>query len=331
MSRRGLGENMAKPTIRETAAEHNSVDLDEKRRASWLLSAYSDTQWTISSTGDVSDTSVIDFNYRLADGRDLPQAVRLYATVKEYAWWVRNPQYSKIDDARTHASMVRNLLHLAHALSIRNIWSFAHLQPFDLEELSEEVRFGVDAVLRAPERVEHYLSVLAERNKTNPKPYGGLPRYEDPETGKSANFISFDLVMNACNLPSTAKFSPRVSALLHVAAKENELDTISKQDRSAPPLRNVTIQSIQRWLDPLEQLYLMRRRVEAEAITFRPFPMGAARVASVKGVGTTRTPTPPPKLILFLLEHAARWIGDNSARLRPRGVRSCWMRLHAGY
>jgi hypothetical protein len=103
-----------------------------------------------------------------------------------------------------------------------------------------------------------------------------------------------------------------VSTLISKAAKANGLTTRSAKYDSddVRPVVNVTVQAMQRWLAPLEQLFAMRGRLEAESIEFRPFPQGAARVAAVKGVGTDRTPIPPPKLALHLLEQSARWIFD---------------------
>ena len=297
---------------RSAAHPEIGARIDGQRRASWLRSDYSDRLWIVSDTHDQSRTAKIDFDFMLADGRLLMEVGRLRATVKEYAWWVRDPRFSRIDDALTHASMVRNLMNLAHALTIRGIWSFAHLQPYDLEQLIEECRFGSDAVLRASDRMQTYLQALAADNERDPKPFGGLPQYVRPSTGIATGLIHTAEVVAACNLPAGATLLPRVSALIRRAAVANGLGVKNAAPaEDIPQLTNVTVQALQRWLDPLEQLYAMRRHIDAEAITFKPFPRGAARGAAVKGVGTERTPTPPPQLALHLLEHAARSIFDN--------------------
>ncbi|WP_449410167.1 hypothetical protein [Methylobacterium komagatae] len=272
------------------------------------MNAYSDPTWIVSDTRDAALKATIDFDIPLADGRSLTEADRLYATVKEYAWWLRDQRFSRIDDARTHAVMVRNLINLAHALTFRKIWTFAHLQPYDLEQLIEDCRYGADAVLHASERVEAYLRSLAAANALSPRPFGGLPQYIVPSSGRRTTFIHAELVVAACNLPSSAAKLPRVAALIAEAAQANGL--ISQSKGKLVPLTNNTVQAIQRWLDPLEQLHAMRRQIEADAIGFKPFPRGAARVAAVKGVGVERTPIPPPMLALHLIEHAARWIFD---------------------
>lgn len=335
----------SKPFAEQTIA--SLPVLDDGRRAGWLLSEYASTVWEVADTRNRHKRATIDFRVRLADGRLLIEATSLYATVKEYAWWVRDPRYSRIDDAMTHALMVRNLMNLAHALSFRNIWSFAHLQPYDLEQLVEEFRYGCDAVLHASERVDAYLQALAKSNEIDPQPFGGLPRYfhEVSHGGRvrrvAALRVDSEKIMVACNLPSSAKQLPRVAVLIAQAANANNLLRGKRQVRFAHctlvPLPNVTVQSLQRWLDPLEQLFAMRRRIQGDSIGFKPFPRGAARIAASKGVGAARTPIPPPKLALYLFEHAARWIFDHvKPKFDPRErddtlrmATACWIIIAA--
>lgn len=259
---------------------------------------------------------MIDFRATLADGRSLVENERLYATVKEYAWWLRDPRYSRIDDPSTHASMVRNLINLAHALTLRNIASFSDLQPYDVDQLVEDCRYGVDAVLKASERVGIYLERLASEEASHSKPFGGLPCHVVPKSGARTTIIDGGQIVVACNLPLSARGLPRVAALIARAGLANGMKiNYGKTEGELALLPNVTIQCLQRWLDPLEQIYAMRHRMEAESISFKPFPLGAARVAAVKGIGVGRTPIPPPKLVIQLLEHAVRWIFDRSDAL----------------
>lgn len=275
--------------------------------------------WIVADTWDSKRIAKIDFNYRLADGRSLLEVERLYATVKEYAFYLRDDRYASINDAVTHAIAVRTMMHLAHALTLRKFSSFAHLQPYDLDEIVEECRYGTDAVLHASERVDAYLqslsdaSTIALKEAIAPIPHGGLPRYFLQAKSTTTNFVSTEAIVAACNLPSTAVGLPCVSTLIAKAAQANGLSTKSAKFDSDDirPVKNVTVQAMQRWLVPFEQLYSMRRRIEADAISFKPFPQGAARVAAIKGIGADRTPIPPPKLALHLLEHSARWIFDH--------------------
>jgi hypothetical protein len=295
----------------------NTADGSHARSAPWLQSPYPDSVWIVADTWDASRTATIDFNFMLADGRALPQVERLYATIKEYAFFVRDDRFAAIDDAKTHVVMVRGLMYIAHALTLRKIFSFSHVQPFDLKEIIEECRFGADSVAHASERVDKYLSTLAATNIGPPpegsghKPFGGLPRQTNQSKGQ-INVVSSSAIVSACNLPSAATFFPGVATLISKAAKANGLNSNNNNYDSDDirPAKNVTVQAMQRWLAPIEQLYTMRRQIEAESIDFKPFPQGAGKVASVKGVGTERTPTPPPSLALHLLEQSARKLFD---------------------
>lgn len=332
---------MIKPLTHSPLIPQSSftADIDERRRASWLHSGYSSPSWVVSDSRDQERTSTIDFGFRLANGQLLHDVPGLCATAKEYAWWVRDARFSRIDDAHTHASMVRNLMGLAHALSLRNIWSFAHVQPYDVEQLVEECRYGADAVFHASERVEAHLEKLAAENAVKPKLFGGLPRYIIPSTKARTTIVHVEQLMAACKLPSSASMLPRVSTLVGRAASLNGMTTRSRKGANELELlKNVTVQSLQRWLDPLEQLHSMRHQIEGDALQFKPFPQGAARVAAVKGVGVARTPIPPPTLVLYLLEHSARWAALHSAKTGSgfvdhaatlRMATACWILIAA--
>jgi hypothetical protein len=340
LCRPNLGDCMtAQPSLRQSSASVPTPRIDERRRAPWLLAPYSGPVWIVADTRDARKTATIDFRVTLADGRSLVDNERLYATVKEYAWWLRDPRYSRIDDATTHATMVRNLINLAHALTLRGIASFSHLQPYDVDQLVEDCRYGADAVLQASERVGTYLGRLASEHAAHPKPFGGLPRYVIPRSGARTTSIDAGQIVAACNLPSSASRLPRVAALIARAGLANGMRVkFGNTEGELASLPNVTIQCLQRWLDPLELLYAMRRRMEAESISFKPFPLGAARVAAVKGVGVDRTPIPPPKLVIQLIEHAARWIFDRADALLVgvfdrenvlRMATACWIIIAA--
>lgn len=320
---RGDGMNEANPQALRPLVPAVS-GRDGQRQASWLQSDYSDHVWFVSDTHDPERTATIDFRYRLPDGRNLTDAVGLYATVKEYAWFVRDTRYSRIDDAITQATLVRNLMHLAHALRLRKLSSFAHLQPYDLEQLVEDCRYGLDAVLKASERVDVYLRELRDADDINPQPFGGLPPYVIPSSGAETRTMHVDQVIAACHLPTSASMLPRVAVLMARAAKANGLKVeANKSSDEVPPLPNLTAQALQRWLAPLEQLYAIRRHMMADSIKFKPFPRGAARVAAVKGIGVERTPIPPPMLALHLFEHSARWILDGDTVLTLQSSKRC--------
>lgn len=318
--------------------EAGSID---RRRAPWLHSPYSARSWIVSDTRNPDRIQVISFDYRLADGRMLHEAERLHRTVKEYAFWLRDARYSRIDDAFTHKSMVQLVLHLAHALSLRKLQSFRQLQPLDIEELIEECRYGTDGVLRASTRIVAELKRLAQEDAANPKPLGGLPRMEERDgRGRTRAIMARGAFVKSCNLPASAAKLRRVAAILSQAALDAGFYVSKAPPSELPPLQNQSCEVLRRWLETLEQLFAMSRRMEAESITFKPFPYGAGRVAAVKGIATNRTPTPPPRLVIHLLEHSVIWLFDKTkaraidkGTAGPKAVRlmatACWIIIAA--
>lgn len=289
--------------------EESQSDLPRLRKAPWLLSPYAARNWIVSDTSNQENVASIDFNFRLADGRSLVDAERLYSTVKEFAFFARDSRFSVIDDALTHAGAVRNLMHIAHALTLNNIWSFAHLQPFDLENIVEDCRYGVDALIHASERLEQYLY----RAKENGHPLRGLPLHKKGQCGGLTKAVNSAELMKRCNLPDSAKILPGVSFITAKAAADEGLRGRTIAGDAPNTLKNVTVQSMLRWLMPIEQLYAMKRHISADAIEFKPFPYGASKIAKAKGVGTERTPTPPPLLALDLFTRASKTVFDFNA------------------
>ena len=293
--------------------------LDARRQAPWLSSSYSDDVWVVADTRDQSRTNQIDFRFCLADGRLLTNVPNLLATVKEFSWWMRDPRFSKIDDSHTHKTMVANLLNMIHGFTLRNIWCFSHITPYDVERIVEDIRFGVDAVVKAAERVEELLLKLDPLQPAAAQ----LAVLAGDETAISPTAqlrdIPAGLVVAACNLPPTATRLPRVAQVIKALLRTEGTHVKPLHEPIAlSELNNVTVQSVQRWLDPLEQLYAMRKHIEAESLTFKPFPMGAAKLAAIKGIGTSRTPIPPPRLVMHLLENAANWLLNEECRSNIR-------------
>jgi integrase len=293
--------------------ETSALSLDEIRRASWLKSRYSDPVWFVTDTDDDSEATRISFEYRLADGRCLTETPRLYATVKEYAWFVRDPRFSKIDTAAAHSAAVKTQRTLAHALTLRGIPSYAHLQPGDIDELVQELRFGVDAVLHASERVAAYIERIEGDPHARGQPYKGFPVARTVK-GYSKNIIDSGQLVAACNLPDSAKLLPPVAWLIAGAAERAGMKPRSRRDReeAVPARQNVTKQQLQRSLDTLDLLFAIRDHAQCEIPDFRPFPSGVMKVANRYGVDHKTTPVPPPKLVLHLLEASAKWVGQHS-------------------
>ena len=242
----------------------------------------------------------------LSDGSLLTENSRLYEPVKEYAWWIRDSRFSRIDDAATHKAMVQNLMYTAHALSMDGIASFAHLQPYDIERLIPRYQLGVAGVLLALERIKTRLKELADENAKDPKPFGGLPEYIHSVSGKGTKKLHVLQFLSDCNIPAGAANCPQIASLLRLEARKQGMRT--REVLVDQPAGPITTPALKRWLDPLEQMYAMRRHIQGEAITFRPYPGGASQTAVVKGSETARTHTPPPRLALYLLGQAANHI-----------------------
>jgi len=242
----------------------------------------------------------------MADGRLLTEIESLYATVKEYAWWVRDPRFSRVDDARVHTNFVRNLMYVAHAFTLDEVFSFYDAEPDHIEKIENSVSFGVDGIIRASERIGWLESELKSDS-------GGTTATKLRRL--AGRTLTTGRILAECNLPDGVSYCPGVSkAVKRIAALLS--DTLPAQ--CEPPTeewRNVhTVQSIQRWLDPLEQLYAMRRVLKADSLKRRPFPEGAGKVAKRMGSRTRKTPTPKPRLALNLMEQAAKVILEYDGR-----------------
>lgn len=317
-------------------------ELRPVRLAAWLLSPYELPEWHVADTLDPSRTATINFKFPLFDGRCLTESTRLYNTVKEYAWWIRDPRFSRIDDSQTQATMVRNLMYAAHALSVEGIASFSHIQPYDVEILVKKFQHGSIGALSALKRIETYVRELSGDNAEVILPFGGLQEHVVHAPSKGTKTLNRAGLLRACNLPVSVASRPAVAALLERIAKDSGLRPAdSAADRPIGSLieKPITTQALARYLDPIEQLYAMRRHVCAEAISFKPFPMGAAKVAAVKGSETARTATPPPRLALHLLEQSAQLVlqsdpasiqASNDYEVIANIAAACWI-LIAGF
>ncbi|WP_170849786.1 tyrosine-type recombinase/integrase [Tardiphaga sp. OK245] len=219
---------------------------------------------------------------------------------------MRDKRFSRIDTATTQKNYISGLLNIAHALSWRGKFSFLDLDAFTLEDFVEEACFGADALLHASERLENWV-------QENRRDHGddAVRRMVDPVTMR----LLPHLIFKECNLPPTVGGLPRVAQILTNLAFDigvpPPIDGTTASD--LPALEPLTQTSIGRYLVPLELMYAMRRKMDAETITFPPFPdVGANEMAKVRGKASSRTKTPPPEMALKLMEYAACKIRDYS-------------------
>lgn len=314
--------------VRQRVVAHERPEAFTRpdRKAHWLKSDYSDPVWTVADTDKPDRTCTIDFRLLMADGRLLTEIESLCATVKEYAWWVRDPRFSRVDDASVHARFVRNLMYVAHAFTLDEVFSFYDAEPDHIKKIEYSVSFGVDGVIRASERIGWLESEL--RSDSGGATATRLKRIAGRTLTTGRILAECNLPDGVSNCPGVSKGVKRIAAVLGCALP-GQLE---------PPIdewRNVhTVQSIQRWLDPLEQLYAMRGVLKADCLKRRPFPKGAAKIAKVMGSPTRKTPTPKPRLALNLMEQAAKVIleyDDSTDKVPSEGERitelltACWI------
>lgn len=63
-------------------------------------------------------------------------------------------------------------------------------------------------------------------------------------------------------------------------------------------------------LAPLDRIYELRGLPGVDAPNFEPFPYGIAPAARPVGESVGRTPTPPARQYMFLLDRSMRWVAD---------------------
>lgn len=263
------------------------------RVAPWLITSYEAPIWTVSDTGDSTRTAILDFRVTMPDGRTLIEHKEFYRSTKEYAFRIRDPRFSRIDDAQTHVTSVRNLIYIAHRLCYDGLTSFSQAQPFDIDQIVECVHLGIGGVVKADERIERYVNEDIRNRGVSP-----------PLT-KKESLRYFSEVRRNCGLPDNIKRTKRAAFSIRRAVSINPEVTDTFNEAEEP---SISAESIRRWLEPLEFLYNMRHHVEADTITFRPFSKGASAIARRVGSMSKRTPTVPPRIALHLLERASRQI-----------------------
>ncbi|MDH2133999.1 site-specific integrase [Sphingobium yanoikuyae] len=295
---------------------------DTDRTAPWLLEPYSAPHWRMASTNKPEDIYDIDFEFIMADGVCLTKHPRLYHAVKEYAFLVRDGRYSKVDNADVHAALVRNVIKIARYLTDLGIYTFAEFTPYLVEKFVEFARYGTEAVLAVPEKIRAYIIRLASEQRERPTDFGGFPvqgqraSEGSPVPKHRTSFLDYDAVGQAIGLPGwILPHCPQARWHLVTAAIDHGVKVSTLPADEMPEIANVTVQNLTSWLDPIEGLYAMADVIGDDAIKRRPFPQGLAEVARTKGVGTVRTPTPPPRLALHLMENAAIWVVEHSDAL----------------
>jgi hypothetical protein len=284
----------SQPSTDHRPARLKSAD----RRAAWLLTDYDSNVWTVCDTGDDSRRCRINFHYRLADGRTLTECDSLLSSVKEYTWFLRDNAIGKVDTASTQMQGAYSCFAIVHWMTRHQIWSFSQLQERDIDELKAAALAGVDGLLNASVRVRKFIEKTygKARERTEPEQFGSVVEYK----------IWRRDVIRACNLPDKAGLIGEVRSEFDKYRPASRREVHIDRESSGKPV--LTKQTIQRLIQPVQILYNARYFAHCEVPPFNPFPGGTISFANQHGRTPVRTPVPPERQYLRLLEYAAVWV-----------------------
>ncbi|MGO7632666.1 hypothetical protein [Rhizobium leguminosarum] len=263
--------------------------------SAWLASAYGDIKWMILDTAGAGSRETVNFDVRMADGRSLLDHPELLATAKEFTYWIREGNYTRIDDAARHKQYAETMIRLCYRLTARGMKSVSDLTSIDIDIICEDATAGLDGVTTASKILKDRLSTFETWD-------------EVPAEFKAGDKFVLNPIINAFNLPRTWGRIELNSELVSARARLNGKLIASVADSKDRP---VTIQNVQLVTTLFEALHALRHYIEAPSIKFRPFPEGAAKRADDLGRTTDRTPIPHPDLVLSLLEQATRFVATN--------------------
>ena len=285
---------------------------EESREAAWLKSPYEANEWEVADTHGGSETVTLSFRHRMPDGRFLTEWPEFYAAVKEYAFFVRDDRYSRINDAAVHTASVYALMAICHGLALDGFTSFRHVSAKVLKGFLGRMITGNDGIFKASERLEKWLE---KRKRVDG--YGlraGLP-LRIRRDGTQLKILNNAGLMELVGLPDSACKLPRVAHLCRIASREAGLGREDYAEMECPGETKLTSQSLFRVLSTLELLYIMRGRIAAVSLPERPFKSSAADLAKKHGSSTVPTPIPPAALALHLISQAMLWVSNYSKPL----------------
>lgn len=269
------------------------------RKRSWLRSAYSENVWIVEDSVGKKKTYTISFVERMADGRMLEDHPELIATAKEFTFWIRAGNYTRIDSAERHALYGRTIVRVCYGLTARGIYSFANLGSADIDLICEQAALGIDGLTQASTIVRDALAKFATW-KDVPK---ALMRDGQFDLGAA---------INTFNLPNTWSRKEIKSELDVAIARLNGRLLASVAETRTKP---ITISQVQTVTNIFDALFALRHFINAPTIKFRPFPEGPGAKAYELGSLSDRTPIAHPDLVFKFLEGATRFVAEKSAAI----------------
>ncbi|TCA57161.1 hypothetical protein [Rhizobium leguminosarum] len=289
------------------------LSTSAERKAVWLKGEYDASKWLVRDDYG-PDEEVLNFEFRMPDGRCLMQTPNWLKATREFTFWIREGPYAAIRDAKTHQRWHRVALNTFHGLALRGYKSCEQITEVELEDYFEDsIAFGVDGILMTEARIEAYLKPF---RSVSDLPKEIVLRKPRPRFNSTA-------LLEACNLPNSltksigrkldeqfSRFGSGESPTLDGPV----IDIDPDNDNNTPLVDG----SLQHYLAIFEAQYALRGVMDCPTIRFNPFlEESANQMASRFGRGSTPTPIAPHKLMIKLFEGCAKILvndWDNVAR-----------------
>lgn len=290
-------------------AGFDPTDRRDDRVREWLGSSYLDDTWILLSTLGNGDPVTVTFRVVMPDGRLLTDHPKLYATAKEFAFWVRAAEYARIDDAASHASYVNAIIRICMAVVNLGYTSFADLQKSDVDDICNASAFGTAAMLNIADRLGEYLAQYGK--------WADVPATEKTlkrrrgDQGELIPVIEFNrkAVLAACNIPHMIARPVTKQELIAATARLNGSTVVSFKAIKSGPISAPNIIYI---TGTFEALYRLRNHMEADHLSFLPFEEGAGERANALGRESEVTPIVPADVMMTMLDKTLRFLTDNA-------------------
>ncbi|MBB3352681.1 integrase [Rhizobium sp. BK049] len=274
------------------------------RTAKWLDAPYEADEWTVKDTKGEGTPRTFSFRVRLPNGRILTDEPELYATVKEFVFWIREGNYTWIKDADRHRLYAVSVMQLAYGIVARGHKSFARLTVDDVDAICEASAAGKDGVTSASKLLRAALDKFQSWNDV-------------PGIYAQNNVFDFNRIIDDLHLPRDWGRTSLHREINQATARLNG-KTLLRSGTGT-----VTVQNVHVITTIFEAMFQLRHFMAAPSINFIPFPEGASQRARALGATTEPTPIAPPELVLKFLSESANYIQRN-AREVASGYLGVW-------
>lgn len=311
-------------------SERHSVDRGcrDNRVRDWLASSYDDDEWVLRGSVGVKSEVSVSFRVVMPDGRLLIDHPKLYATVKEFAFWIRAANYARMEDERTHASYINASIRICIAIINLGFSSFSELDRSDVNDICEAASQGAANLMGVGERLGSYLAKYETWDHV-PDDEKIVRRQWSAENKLTVvNTFNRKRVLEACNLPTMLARPTTKREIAAATARLN--DTTIAVVRSRRKYETITRPTIFYVTGTFEALYRLRHHMDAPALMFLPFPEGACAKAEELGSATEVTPIVPPELMMRLLGATIRFLTDRADEIVETHRRAAVNRQSAG-